>query len=101
MRNDERGDELMASGRSNALVDPAWLHRHRNDPQVKLVEVAGMNQDQMQAYRAGHVPGALCWKWKEMLWDPYKRDFPAPKDFAQRLGAAGIGNDTTVVFYGE
>ncbi|OGA38607.1 MAG: hypothetical protein A3G24_10980 [Betaproteobacteria bacterium RIFCSPLOWO2_12_FULL_62_13] len=91
----------MASGRSNALVDPAWLHRHRNDPQVKLVEVAGMNQDQMQAYRAGHVPGALCWKWKEMLWDPYKRDFPAPKDFAQRLGAAGIGNDTTVVFYGE
>jgi thiosulfate/3-mercaptopyruvate sulfurtransferase len=55
----------------------------------------------MQAYRAGHVPDAVCWKWKEMLWDPLRRDFPAPEDFARRCGAAGIGNDTTVVFYGE
>jgi thiosulfate/3-mercaptopyruvate sulfurtransferase len=36
-----------------------------------------------------------------MLWDPLRRDFPTPEDFARRCGAAGIGNDTTVVFYGE
>ena len=87
--------------RSNALVDPAWLHRHRDDPQVKLIEIAGMNQDEMQAYKAGHVPGAVFWKWKEMLWDSYRRDFPAPEDFARRCSETGIGNDTTVVFYGE
>lgn len=87
--------------RSNALVDPAWLHRHRDDPQVKLIEIAGMNQDEMQAYKAGHVPGAACWKWKEMLWDSYRRDFPAPEDFARRCSETGIGNDTTVIFYGE
>jgi len=29
------------------------------------------------------------------------RDFPSPQDFAERMGAAGIGNDTTVVLYGE
>jgi thiosulfate/3-mercaptopyruvate sulfurtransferase len=85
----------------SALVTPAWLQKHRNDPTVRLIEIAGMNQDEMQAYRAGHVPGAVCWKWKEMLWDPLRRDFPAPEDFARRCGAAGIGNDTTVVFYGE
>jgi thiosulfate/3-mercaptopyruvate sulfurtransferase len=85
----------------SALVDPAWLHRRRNDPAVKLIEIAGMNQDEMQAYKAGHVPGAVCWKWKEMLWDPLRRDFPSPGDFARRCGEAGIGNDTTVVFYGE
>jgi thiosulfate/3-mercaptopyruvate sulfurtransferase len=85
----------------SALVDPAWLHRRRNDPAVKLIEIAGMNQDDMQAYKAGHIPGAVCWKWKEMLWDPLRRDFPTPEDFARRCGAAGIGNDTTVVFYGE
>jgi thiosulfate/3-mercaptopyruvate sulfurtransferase len=85
----------------SALVDAAWLHRRRNDPAVKLIEIAGMNQDEMQAYKAGHIPGAVCWKWKEMLWDPLRRDFPAPEDFARRCGAAGIGNDTTVVFYGE
>jgi len=85
----------------SALVDPAWLHRRRNDPAVKLIEIAGMNQDEMQAYRSGHIPGAVCWKWKEMLWDPLRRDFPTPEEFARRCGAAGIGNDTTVVFYGE
>ena len=90
-----------ATGSRNALVDPAWLHRHRNDPKIRLIEIAGMNQDQMQAYKAGHVPGAACWKWKEMLWDSHRRDFPAPEEFARRCGEAGIGNDTTVVFYGE
>ena len=85
----------------SALVSPAWLQKHRNDSKVKLIEIAGMNQDEMQAYKAGHIPGAVCWKWKEMLWDPLRRDFPAPEDFARRCGAAGIGNDTTVVFYGE
>jgi thiosulfate/3-mercaptopyruvate sulfurtransferase len=85
----------------SALVDPAWVHRHRNDPKVRLIEIAGMNQDEMQAYRAGHVPGAVCWKWMDMLWDPRRRDFPSPDEFARRCGEAGIGNGTTVVFYGE
>ncbi|MGW8183248.1 MAG: sulfurtransferase [Burkholderiales bacterium] len=91
----------MASGKTSALVDPAWLHRRRNDPRVKVIEIAGTGQDQMQAYKAGHIPGAVCWLWKDMLWDSHRRDFPAPEDFARRCGAAGIGNDTTVVFYGE
>jgi thiosulfate/3-mercaptopyruvate sulfurtransferase len=84
-----------------SLVSPAWLESHRSDPKVKLIEIAGMNQDEMQAYRGGHVPGAVCWKWKEMLWDSHRREFPASEDFARRCGQAGIGNDTTVVFYGE
>jgi thiosulfate/3-mercaptopyruvate sulfurtransferase len=91
----------MAARGSNALVDPAWLHRRRDDPKVKLIEIAGMGQDELQAYKAGHVPGAVCWRWKDMLWDSHRREFPAPEDFARRCGAAGIGNDTTVVFYGE
>jgi thiosulfate/3-mercaptopyruvate sulfurtransferase len=86
---------------SEALVDPAWLEAHRDDPKVRLIEIAGMGQDEMQAYRAGHIPGAVCWKWKETLWDSYRRDFPSPEEFARRNALAGIGNDTTVVFYGE
>lgn len=85
----------------SALVDPAWLDAHREDPDVCLIEIAGMGQDDLQAYRAGHVPGAVAWKWKEMLWDSAMREFPSPQEFARRLGAAGIGNETTVVFYGE
>ncbi|MEK7876656.1 MAG: rhodanese-like domain-containing protein, partial [Pseudomonadota bacterium] len=89
------------AGVHGSLVTPAWLDAHRGDPQVRLIEIAGMGQEEMQAYKAGHVPGAACWTWKEALWDTHQRDFPAPADFAQRLGAAGIGNDTTVVFYCE
>ena len=84
-----------------SLVTPAWLEAHKDDPKLRLIEIAGMGQDQMQAYKGGHIPGAACWKWKEMLWDSHMRDFPSPGEFARRLGAAGIGNDTTVVFYGE
>ncbi|HEX6005666.1 MAG TPA: sulfurtransferase [Burkholderiales bacterium] len=91
----------MAARRRGALVTPEWVARHRNDPDVKVIEIAGMGQEEMQAYRSGHVPGAVCWKWKDALWDAYARDFPSPEEFARRCAAAGIGNDMTVVFYGE
>ncbi len=90
-----------ARHKSSALVDPAWVAAHRDDPDVCLIDVAGLGQEDLQAYQAGHVPGAHPWQWKETLWDSHMRDFPAPQEFARRLGAAGIGNDTTVVFYGE
>jgi len=84
-----------------ALVDPGWVAAHVNDPDVCLIEVAGLGQDDLHSYKAGHLPGAHAWKWKQTLWDSHMRDFPSPREFARRLGAAGIGNDTTVVFYGE
>jgi thiosulfate/3-mercaptopyruvate sulfurtransferase len=83
------------------LVTPEWLAARLDDPSLKLIEIAGLGQDDMQAYRAGHVPGARCWLWKQMLWDAEERDFPDPETFAGRMGAAGISNDTTVVVYGE
>lgn len=91
----------MATRETSALATPAWLEAHQGDPQVRLIEIAGMGQEEMQAYRVGHVPGATCWPWKETLWDSHARDFPSPDEFARRLAQAGIGNDTTVVFYGE
>ena len=81
-----------------SLVDAAWMAAHAEDPKVRLVEV---DMDGTKAYDAGHLPGALGWHWKAMLWDPLRREFPDPQTMAARLGAAGIGNDTTVVFYGE
>ena len=93
--------DAVAHAESNALVSPQWIAAHADDPKVRLIEIAGMGQDDLQAYRAGHVPGAIGWKWKDMLWDTHMREFPSPQAFAARLGAEGIGNDTTVVFYGE
>lgn len=86
---------------SGALVTPQWLEENRTNGDLCLIEIAGLRQDDMQAYKAGHIPGALCWKWKEALWDGHMRDFPDPDEFARRLGAEGIANNTTVVLYGE
>ena len=83
------------------LVTPAWLEADRDNANIRLIEIAGSGQEDMSAYKAGHVPGAVCWDWMEMLWDSHRRDFPDRDDFARRLGAAGIANDSTVVFYGE
>lgn len=82
---------------SDSLVNMEWLDRHGSDPDVCLVEI---DWDGTHSYEEGHIPGALGWQWKSMLWDPYERQFPSRSDFAKRLGEAGIDRDTTVVFYG-
>jgi thiosulfate/3-mercaptopyruvate sulfurtransferase len=92
---------MKAAATESALVSPEWLAARLNDPNVCLIEIAGLGQEQLQAYRDAHIPGAFGWEWKSTLWDSHARDFPAPDDFARRLGEAGIANDTTVVFYGE
>lgn len=91
----------MTQANPDALVSPAWLDERRDDPNIRLIEIAGTGQEEMTAYKAGHVPGAVCWLWMEALWDSQMRDFPDRESFAQRMGEAGIANDTTVVFYGE
>ena len=85
----------------DTLVSPAWLEAHRNDPNVTILEIAGTGQEDMAAYKAGHLPGAVCWRWRDALWDPQEREFLSPEQFAQLCSTMGIGNETTVVFYGE
>ncbi len=92
---------MNAAADTPMLVTPEWMAANADNPKVKLIEIAGLGQDEMPAYKAGHVPGAAGWKWKDMLWDPAMREFPTPENFAAMLGKHGIGNDTTVVFYGE
>ena len=91
----------MTSEMHSALVKPAWVAAHADDPNICLIEVAGMRPEDLAAYRAGHIPGAHSWNWQEMLWDAHARDFPSPEEFARRMGQAGIGDETSVVFYGE
>ncbi len=62
-----------ASHKTEALINPAWVAAHRDDPNVCVIDVAGLGQDDLQAYKAGHVPGARPWKWKETLWDTHMR----------------------------
>jgi thiosulfate/3-mercaptopyruvate sulfurtransferase len=79
------------------LVDTAWVAEHLNDPNVRIVE---SNEDIM-LYDQGHIPGAIKIDWVADLNDQVVRDYLDREHFEQLLSAKGIGNDTTVVFYGD
>lgn len=80
------------------LVDPDWLEIRLGDPKLRVI---ALNSTGSEAFDTGHIPGAMFWPWKDMLWDPLRREFPEPGIFATRCADAGISTDTTVVFYGD
>lgn len=80
-----------------SLVDTDWVGRHGADPNIRLVEV----DVDTSAWEQGHIEGAVAWNWTTQLCDTLQRDI-IPKDAFERLMAeSGIGNDTTVVLYGD
>ncbi len=53
------------------------------------------------AYEEGHIPGAVAWNWQTQLCDTVQRDIISQGDLEKLLGESGIGNDTTIVLYGD
>ncbi len=81
----------------NALTTPAWLAGHLDDPKVRIVQL--LYEADIDDYTDGHIPGASVVFWKDLLWDERMREFATPAQLAQRLGALGVGPDTTLVLY--
>ena len=81
----------------DALVSTAWVVQHLKDPNVRIVE----SDEDILLYDTGHIPGAVKIDWINDLNDPVVRDYIKSERFAQLLSEKGIGNDTTVVFYGD
>ena len=81
----------------SVLVDSAWIAENRDNPDVRIVEIGSLKDP--DAYKAGHIPGAIHWPWQESLWHPTMREFVTPQAFAQLMGTSGIGRHTTIVFY--
>ena len=81
------------------LVSCHWLAGHLEDPDVRIIEVSSRHDD--TSYRAGHIPGAVWWSWKEALWHPTDRELITPEQLAERLGALGVSPQTTLVVYGD
>src|SRR5204862_196478 len=52
-------------------------------------------------YDDGHIPGAIKLHWRDDLQDPVERDLVEKDEFERLLGSLGIGNETTVVLYGD
>ena len=81
----------------DALVDADWVEAHRNDQNIKLVEV----DVDTNAYSEGHIPGAVAWNWTSQLSDNVRRDILSQSDLEALLSKSGISNDDLIVLYGD
>ncbi len=79
------------------LVSTEWLGKHRDDPNLVIVE----SDEDVLLYETGHIPGAVKVDWHTELNDQLIRDYRDPEAFAQLMSAKGIGRDDTVIFYGD
>jgi thiosulfate/3-mercaptopyruvate sulfurtransferase len=93
------GMDSSSSGyaRPASLVGTAWVAEHMGDSNVRLVEV----DVDTTAYETGHIPGAVGWNWQVDLQRRPVRDIPSKEEWEALLARSGIGNDTTVVLYGD
>jgi thiosulfate/3-mercaptopyruvate sulfurtransferase len=79
------------------LVSTDWVAEHANDPTVRIVE----SDEDVLLYEVGHVPGAVKVDWHSELQHQVVRDYVDKEAFAKLVGSKGIGNNHTVVFYGD
>jgi len=79
------------------LVETDWVAAHTADPKVRVVE----SDEDPLLYKIGHIPGAVQVDWFNTLQHPLRRDFLTKEKFEETCTGLGIGNDTTVVFYGD
>ncbi len=80
-----------------SLVTTQWVADHGSDSSVRLVEV----DVDTSAYEQGHIAGAVGWNWQSQLQQGTCRDIVSKEDMEKLLSSSGIGNDTTVVLYGD
>jgi thiosulfate/3-mercaptopyruvate sulfurtransferase len=79
------------------LVSADWALAHIKDPKVRIVE----SDEDILLYDLSHIPGAVRIDWQGDLQDQLVRDYITTEKFAALCSKAGIGDDTTVVFYGD
>ena len=91
--------EIAARGYSHpdVLVTTDWLAAHIDDGGLRIIE---SNEDPL-LYPSGHIAGAVQVDWARDLNDPTTRDYLGREAFERLMSSIGVGNDTTVVFYGD
>ena len=88
---------MLTSVATQVLVSTDWVAGHATDRGVRVVEV----DVDTAAYDQGHVDGAAGWNWTTDLCDTLVRDIVPAGKLEALLGRSGIGNDTTIVLYGD
>ena len=79
------------------LVTTDWVAEHGSNVGIRLLEV----DVDTAAYDEGHISGAVGLNWQTQLCDQVRRDILTKDQFEQLCRDSGIGNDTTIIFYGD
>ena len=92
------GVSYVMSAQPTALVTPAWVKNHLDDPDVRLIELGSS----VEAFGARHIPNAQRVDWRTELVDPSAAEYftVAPRaEFEALLSRLGVASDTTLVLY--
>jgi thiosulfate/3-mercaptopyruvate sulfurtransferase len=81
----------------DVLVTTDWLAEHAGDDNLVVAEV----DENPDLYDEGHIAGAIKLHWRDDLQDDLERDVIGKEAFESLMASRGIGNDTTVVVYGD
>jgi len=92
--------------RPELLATPEWLAENLGRPEVRVLDVRWRPDGSgRQVHLGGHVPSAVYLDWRASLADAEEESgallLAGPARVAAALGAAGIGNGTTVVVYDD
>jgi thiosulfate/3-mercaptopyruvate sulfurtransferase len=82
---------------NDVLVTTEWLADRLGDAGLVVAEV----DENPDLYDEGHIPGAVKLHWRDDLQDPLERDLVDQERFEALMAGRGIGNETTVVLYGD
>ena len=91
---------LSNTATASILVDVAWLKKHMNDPDVRVVGVYKKGA----SFNKGHIPGSVKVDRAQDLRDHHEYPayaMPRPEQFVQVMKRIGVDNDTTVVIYDD
>jgi len=93
----EKENQMADYKHPEVLVTTEWVAQNLSAPNTRLVEV----DVDTSAYNQGHIPGAVGWNWQTQLQDNVRRDLIDRAALEDLLGKSGIGNDTTILLYGD
>ena len=95
----------MSYARPEALVEPAWLSKNLNDPNIVVIDASfhlpTANRDPHEEYISAHIPRALFFNINEIAdrTVDLPHMLPSPNDFEVNVGELGISENTHVICY--
>jgi thiosulfate/3-mercaptopyruvate sulfurtransferase len=84
------------------LVSTTWLKQHLNDPDLVVLDIrSALDGGGAEAYRAGHIPGAVHSDYDKAGWRVTRNNvplmLPTVPELEKLIGETGIDEDSRVV----